>query len=114
MKHSSKPIAHFYRVIDEARLPQRADRSAAGTLPTRAYRYCDAVTSAAGFGWWLFPPTDLQFHVGWARHLLAMHRLGGLVAADARSTIPRSFRSLRQGCARFACWMFATVPDRAS
>jgi hypothetical protein len=61
MKHSSKPIAHFYRVIDEARLPQRADRSAAGTLPTRAYRYCDAVTSAAGFGWWLFPPTDLQF-----------------------------------------------------
>jgi hypothetical protein len=61
MKNSGKPIAHFYRVIDEARLPQRADRSAAGTLPTRAYRYCDAVTTAAGFGWWLFPPTDLQF-----------------------------------------------------
>src|ERR1700733_4807627 len=61
MKNSGKPIAHFYRVIDEARLPQRADRSAAGTLPTRACRYCDAVTTAAGFGWWVFPPTDLQF-----------------------------------------------------
>jgi hypothetical protein len=58
---SNPPIVHFYRLIDEARLPQRADRSAAGTLPTRAYRYCEAVTSAAGFGWWIFPPTDLQF-----------------------------------------------------
>jgi hypothetical protein len=60
MNRSSTPIVHFYRLIDEARLPQRADRSAAGTLPTRAYRYCEAVTAAAGFGWWVFPPTDLQ------------------------------------------------------
>ena len=61
MNRSSTPIVHFYRLIDEARLPQRADRSAAGTLPTRAYRYCEAVTAATGFGWWVFPPTDLQF-----------------------------------------------------
>jgi Family of unknown function (DUF6065) len=54
------PIAHFYRLIEDARLPQRADRSAAGTLPVRAYRYCEAVTSAAGYGWWIFPPADLQ------------------------------------------------------
>ena len=44
-------IVTFYRLIPEAALPQRADRSALGSLPTRAYRYCDAVTSAAGFGW---------------------------------------------------------------
>ena len=61
MNRASNPVVHFYRLIDEARLPQRADRSAAGTLPTRAYRYCEAVTAAAGFGWWVFPPTDLQF-----------------------------------------------------
>jgi hypothetical protein len=61
MNRSNGPIVHFYRLIDEARLPQRADRSAAGTLPTRAYRYCEAVTTAASFGWWIFPPTDLQF-----------------------------------------------------
>lgn len=60
MIRASHPIVHFYRLIDEARLPQRADRSAAGTLPTRAFRYCEAVTSAAAFGWWVFPPTDLQ------------------------------------------------------
>jgi hypothetical protein len=46
MNHSNSQIIRFYRLIDEARFPQRADRSAAGTLPTRAYRYCDAVTTA--------------------------------------------------------------------
>jgi hypothetical protein len=24
----------------------------------RAARYCDAITTASGFGWWLFPPVD--------------------------------------------------------
>ena len=61
MSRSPKPIVHFYRLIEDARMPQRADRSAAGTLPTRAYRYCQAVTTAAAYGWWIFPPTDLQF-----------------------------------------------------
>lgn len=54
------PHATFHRLIGGARLPQRADRSAAGTLPTRASRYCDAVTTAASFGWWLFPPIDFS------------------------------------------------------
>lgn len=53
-------ILQFHRLIEQARLPQRADRSAAGTLPTRAYRYCEAVTSATGFGWWVFPPMAFQ------------------------------------------------------
>lgn len=57
----SPPIARFYRMIAQARPPMRADRSAAGTLPTRAYRYCEAVTAAAGYGWWVFPPTGLKF-----------------------------------------------------
>ncbi len=26
----------------------------------RAYRYCEAVTTATAFGWWVFPPTDLE------------------------------------------------------
>jgi hypothetical protein len=60
MGRSSTAIVRFYRMIEEARLPRRADRSAAGTLPVRAYRYCDPVTTAASFGWWVFPPADLQ------------------------------------------------------
>jgi hypothetical protein len=55
-----EPRLRFHRLIATARPPQRADRAAAGTLPTRAYRYCDAVTSAAGYGWWVFAPMDLQ------------------------------------------------------
>jgi hypothetical protein len=54
------PNTTFFRLIPEVRLPQRADRSAAGTLPTRASRYCDAVTTAASYGWWVFPPMDFS------------------------------------------------------
>ena len=52
-------VATFYRLIDQARLPERADRVAGGTLPVRAARHCDAVTSASAFGWWLYPPMDI-------------------------------------------------------
>jgi Family of unknown function (DUF6065) len=61
MPDSPPAIARFYRLIPGTRPPMRADRSAAGTLPTRAYRYCEAVTAAAGFGWWVFPPAGLRF-----------------------------------------------------
>jgi hypothetical protein len=54
------PDARFYRLIDSARLPQRADRSAAGTLPARAAKFCDAVTTASAFGWYIFPPTEFS------------------------------------------------------
>lgn len=60
MSTTQEPLARFYRMTPGARAPQRADRSAAGTLPTRAFRYCEAVTSASAFGWWVFPPMDFQ------------------------------------------------------
>jgi len=60
---AGRPHTTFYRLIPEVRLPQRADRSASGTLPVRAARYCDAVTQASGFGWWLFAP--LSFSLLW-------------------------------------------------
>jgi hypothetical protein len=34
-----------------------------GTLPTRAFRYCEAITTASSFGWYLFSPLD--FSVIW-------------------------------------------------
>jgi hypothetical protein len=54
-------IIRFYRLIQEGRGPQPADRSAGGSLPTRAFRYCEPVTTASGFGWYLFPPCELAF-----------------------------------------------------
>jgi uncharacterized protein DUF6065 len=32
-------------------------------LPVRAYRYCEALASASGFGWYLFPP--INFSLVW-------------------------------------------------
>src|SRR3954465_15303677 len=49
-------IVTFYRMIPGVPSPQRADRSAGGMLPTRAFRYCDPVTTASAFGWYVFPP----------------------------------------------------------
>jgi hypothetical protein len=54
------PDVTFFRLVPGCRLPQRADRSAAGTMPTRAFRYCEALTAASAFGWYLFPPVNFS------------------------------------------------------
>jgi len=54
------PDLTFFRLVPGCRLPQRADRSAAGTMPTRAFRYCEALTAASAFGWYLFPPINFS------------------------------------------------------
>ena len=56
-------ICRFYRLIPGAPDPRRADRSADGTLPMIAYRYCEAIASASAFGWYLYPP--LNFSLVW-------------------------------------------------
>jgi len=56
-------ICQFYRLIPGAPDPRRADRSADGTLPMIAYRYCEAIASASAFGWYLYPP--LSFSLIW-------------------------------------------------
>lgn len=53
-------VVEFVKLIPDGRHPKRADRSGAGSLPGRAMRYCDALTTATGYGYWLFPPLDLQ------------------------------------------------------
>ena len=53
----------FHRLIPTARFPQRADRAAAGSLPTRAFRYCEPVVSASAFGYYVFPP--ISFSLMW-------------------------------------------------
>jgi len=57
--HHDSSLVRFHRLIETARMPCRADKSALGTLPVRAVRYCEAATSACAYGWWVFPPCDL-------------------------------------------------------
>jgi Family of unknown function (DUF6065) len=54
----SPPEIRFICLIDPPMTPRPALRDAAGTLPMRAARYCEAVTAACGFGWWIYPPVD--------------------------------------------------------
>jgi hypothetical protein len=56
MTEEPEPIVQFFRLIPTCPPPQRGDRAAGGTLPTRAFRYCDPITSASAFGWYVFPP----------------------------------------------------------
>lgn len=62
------PIVTFHRLVPEVPAPQRADRSGLGSLPTRAYRHCDAVTLAAGFGWHIRP--GFAFELLWDGELI--------------------------------------------
>ena len=63
---AKQKLVSFFRMIPSARMPQRADRSGAGSLPTRAFRYCEAATSAAAYGYYIFPP--IGFSVQWDGH----------------------------------------------
>ena len=68
---ASLPLAHFFRLVSTGRAPQRADRAAAGTLPTRAFRFCEAVTSASAFAVVCFFADRLQPLLAWRlRHPL--------------------------------------------
>ena len=64
MANIAEPIiCRFYRLIPDAPAPRRADRSADSMLPTRGYRYCEALASASAFGWYIYPP--LNFSLVW-------------------------------------------------
>jgi len=62
----NSPVIEFFQLVPNARPPQRADRAVGGTIPTRALRYCEAITSASSFGWYVFLP--LSFKVVWDGH----------------------------------------------
>jgi hypothetical protein len=57
------PLIEFFWLVSNGRPPQKADRSVGGTIPTRAFRYCEAMTSASGFGRYVFLP--INFKVMW-------------------------------------------------
>jgi Family of unknown function (DUF6065) len=52
------PRARFLSYTALPMTPRPALRDAGGSLPIRAVRHCEAVTSACAFGWWLYPPLE--------------------------------------------------------
>ena len=53
-------LIKFYKAYPHAIPVMRAERSALGTIPAKAYKYCEALCSASAFGWYVFPPTDIR------------------------------------------------------
>jgi hypothetical protein len=60
------PLIEFFQLVSGGMTPRRADKSVGGVIPARALRYCEAITSASGFGWYVFLP--LSFKVVWDGH----------------------------------------------
>ncbi len=60
------PLVEFFQLVSNDAPPRRADKSVGGVIPARALRYCEAITSACAFGWYVFLP--LAFKVVWDGH----------------------------------------------
>jgi hypothetical protein len=60
------PIVEFFQLVPNERPPRRADKAVGGVIPARALRYCEAITSASAFGWYVFLP--ISFKVVWDGH----------------------------------------------
>jgi hypothetical protein len=65
-KPETQPIVEFFQLVPTSRPPRRADRAVGGAIPVRALRYCEAMTSASAFGWYVFIP--VTFKVVWDGH----------------------------------------------
>lgn len=63
---SAGPLVEFFQLVPGGMPPRRADKSVGGVIPARALRYCEAITSASGFGWYVFLP--LSFKAVWDGH----------------------------------------------
>lgn len=56
----NEPFISIYQCFPDAPIPRRAERSLFGTIPLRAYTFCEPLTAASGFGFWVFPPIDFE------------------------------------------------------
>jgi Family of unknown function (DUF6065) len=63
---NTQPLVEFFQMVPTSRPPRRADRAVGGAIPARALRYCEAMTSASAFGWYVFIP--ITFKVVWDGH----------------------------------------------
>lgn len=54
------PTCQFIRMIPDAPPPQRANRAADGTMPIDAFRYCEPIRAASGFGYHFCPPMSFS------------------------------------------------------
>lgn len=61
-KALAEPLITFYKAYPDSLPAMSADRSALGTIPTQAYQYCEALTTASAFGWYAFPAASVSLY----------------------------------------------------
>lgn len=54
------PNISFVHAYPHALPAMRADQSALGSMPTSAFQYCEAMRTASGFGWYIFPAMSVE------------------------------------------------------
>jgi Family of unknown function (DUF6065) len=60
------PLVEFFQLVPDGFPPRRADKSVGGLIPARALRYCQAMTTASAFGYYVFLP--MSFKLVWDGH----------------------------------------------
>ncbi|HLZ69106.1 MAG TPA: DUF6065 family protein [Dehalococcoidia bacterium] len=55
-----EPLVTLYKLFPAAPKPVRADAGLGGSMPARAYHYCEPFRAASSFGWHVFPPIDFD------------------------------------------------------
>jgi hypothetical protein len=63
---NNDPMIEFFHIVPGAPMPMPADASLDGSIPLRAFKYCEPFTTANACGWYLFPPID--FDLKWDGH----------------------------------------------
>ena len=55
-----QPIITLHRFYKDARPPLAADNAALGSIPISAFQHCEAMRVASSYGYYVFPPKDIQ------------------------------------------------------
>lgn len=50
----------LYKAYAKAPAVRQAEKGAAGTMPTAAFQFCEAMRIASSFGWYVYPPKDIS------------------------------------------------------
>lgn len=108
------PAVTFYGAVPGIRAPIRADASVLGTLPARAFQYCEALRAASSFGWYVFSPIDFTLQwdgseIIWTyRGARAWYRL---TSAQFPGFAPRFDRAAPKRLQGFAPPFLSAVPE---
>ncbi|MEM7695787.1 MAG: DUF6065 family protein [Pseudomonadota bacterium] len=62
VRPAAQPNLRLWKAYAPAPPLQKADKSAAGTMPAGAFQYCEAMRIASGFGWYVYPPKDISLY----------------------------------------------------